>query len=67
MFLCDIYVFAILCLPATAVKTSGPDMMARGLRKDDVHGVIMLLYYFDLEYVHAYAFVNYTNITVRVQ
>ena len=42
-------------------------MMARGLRNDDVHGAIMLLDYVDLEYVHADAFVNYTNITVRVK
>ena len=67
MFLRDIYVFAMLCLPAAAVKTPGPDMMARGLRNDDVHGVIMLLDYVDLEYVHADAFANYINITVSVK
>ena len=54
----------MLCLPATAVKTPGPDLMARRLENYVHFGAKMLLYYANLEYVHGDAFANYKNITV---
>ena len=67
MFLRNTYIFVMFCLLVAAIKAPGPELLARGLHNDDWHAVIMLLYDVDLEYVHADAFANYTNITVSVQ